>query len=143
MRTCSTCNETKPITEYHRKGEGHVKMCKSCRKDRGHSKRKRYKNGYYTVYYLPEHHYVGMTNALKNRLQEHRSKNGRITVGYEVIATFERAVDAHWFETTLHAMGYHGFHYKKGRDKNKTIDKEVDIYDFYNTVLNDNQTKLF
>ena len=118
MRTCSTCNETKPITEYHRKGEGHVKMCKSCRKDRGHSKRKRYKSGYYTVYYLPEHHYVGMTNALKNRLQEHRSKNNRITDGYEIIGTYERAVDAHLLETKLHAMGYFGFYYKGSKKKN-------------------------
>lgn len=92
-------------------------MCKSCRKDRGHSKRKRYKNGYYTVYYLPEHHYVGMTNALKNRLQEHRSKNGRITEGYEIIGTYERAVDAHLAETILHSIGYYGFYYKGNKKK--------------------------
>jgi predicted GIY-YIG superfamily endonuclease len=86
-------------------------MCKRCRKSRGHSKKVRHHDGHFTVYYLPEHHYIGMTNALKNRLQEHRSKNGRITDGYEIVATFDRAVDAHLMETKLHAMGYDGFHY--------------------------------
>lgn len=118
MRSCSTCNKSKPLSEYHRKGDGHVRMCKSCRRERGHGYKKRHKDGHYTVYYLPEHHYVGMTNAVKTRMEEHRSKHNRITEGYEIIATFERAVDAHLFETKLHAMGYEGFYYKN-RNKHK------------------------
>lgn len=111
MKACSNCGITKPFTEYHKNGNKYRSMCKRCRKSRGHSKKVRHHDGHFTVYYLPEHHYIGMTNALKNRLQEHRSKNGRITDGYEIVATFDRAVDAHLMETKLHAMGYDGFHY--------------------------------
>jgi len=118
MKSCSWCNIIKPYSEFHRKGEGYRNECKQCRKERGHGKRNRYRDGHYTVYYLPEHHYVGMTNALKNRLQEHRSKNNRITDGYEIIGTYERAVDAHLLETKLHAMGYFGFYYKGSKKKN-------------------------
>jgi hypothetical protein len=117
MRTCSICEKEKPISEYHRKVNGHVKMCKGCRKERGHGNRKRYRDGHYTVYYLPEHHYVGMTNALKNRMQEHRSKNKRFTSNYQVIGTYKRAVDAHLTETILHSMGYNGFYYKGIKDE--------------------------
>ena len=118
MRICSTCHKEKPLSKYHRNGDKHVRMCKQCRKDRGHGLRERYRDGHYTVYYLPEHHYVGMTNALKNRLQEHRSKNNRLTDGVEIIGIYEKAVEAHITETMLHAMGYNGFYYK-GEKKNK------------------------
>jgi len=57
-----------------------------------------------------------MTNALKNRMQEHRSKGNKITQGFEVIATFDRAVDCHLMETKLHAMGYEGFNYKNHKE---------------------------
>jgi RNA polymerase sigma factor (sigma-70 family) len=29
-QTCKTCHEEKPITEYHRRGAGHLKRCKTC-----------------------------------------------------------------------------------------------------------------
>tara|TARA_R110000764_G_scaffold10253_4_gene31635 strand:- start:793 stop:1140 length:348 start_codon:yes stop_codon:yes gene_type:complete len=112
MKECSTCKQTKPLTEYHRKGDSHRAECRQCRKDKGHHKSIRHRDGHFSVYYLPEHHYVGMTNAMKHRMTEHRSKNNRFTRGYEVIAVFEEAVEAHLFETRLHAMGYNGFNYK-------------------------------
>lgn len=110
MRQCRICGDKKPLSEYHRRGAGHRTECKLCKST--YFKKKRFHDGHFTVYYLPEHHYVGMTNALRNRLQEHRSRKGRFTDGYEIIATFDRAVDAHLMETALHAMGYNGFYYK-------------------------------
>ena len=112
MKTCIWCKETKPLSEYHRQGDGHRKGCKSCRKSRGHYKTKRYKDGHYTVYYLPEHHYVGMTNCVKNRMQEHR-RGGKLTNGFEIIGTYNRAVDAHFVETFFHSIDYIGFNYKE------------------------------
>ena len=70
------------------------------------------RDGFYSVYYLPEEHYVGYTNRFKQRLAEHRSKKNRITEGATVIAKFESA-DAHLFETRLHQRGYLGFNQKK------------------------------
>ena len=75
--------------------------------------REAYKNetNGYAVYYLPEEHYVGFTNCIRQRVMDH-NKKGKITDGFEVVATFERAVDAHWFETLLHQRGYNGFQHK-------------------------------
>lgn len=115
MKACIWCSKVKPLNDFHRKGDGHRNGCKQCRKDRGHFKHKRFKDGHYSVYYLPEHHYVGMTNSMRARMQEHRSKHKRITDGYEIIGTYERAVDAHVTESMLHSMGYYGFHYKHSK----------------------------
>lgn len=60
------------------------------------------------VYYLPEHHYIGMTNNISYRMRKHKT-DGNITEGYEILAYFERGVDAHYFETLLHMRGYNGF----------------------------------
>ena len=80
--------------------------------------RKQYADNYYQkhtgkghyVYYLPEEHYVGKTNYLKRRMHQHR-KNGKCTEGMEIVACFERSVDAHWMETMLHQRGYLGYRY--------------------------------
>lgn len=111
MKTCRLCHKEKDLEEFHRRGSGRRNECKEC-KSKYFKKRKRVNDGHFSVYYLPEHHYVGMTNSIKNRMIEHRSKNNRFTDGYEIIATFDKAVDAHLMETKLHTMGYYGFYYK-------------------------------
>ena len=72
--------------------------------------RKEQKDGKIHVYYIPEEHYVGISVYPKGRMCDH-SKNGRITDNWEIIASFERGVDAHWFETLLHMRGYNGYNY--------------------------------
>ena len=63
------------------------------------------------VYYLPEHHYVGVTNCLYSRLNNHRSYHKRITKGYEVLYTAKDAVEARAVERYMHyEMGYNGRH---------------------------------
>ena len=43
-------------------------------------------------------------------MSDHRNlRHGRITEGYEILAYFEREVDAHLLETMLHQRGYHGY----------------------------------
>ena len=66
------------------------------------------KDNLYSVYYLPEEHYVGYTNRLSQRISEHKSR-GRFIDGYEILAKFECMYDAHIFETRLHKRGYNGF----------------------------------
>ena len=41
-------------------------------------------DGFYTIYYLPEDNYIGLTSSLKLRMREHK-KN---TDNYQIIATF-------------------------------------------------------
>ena len=97
-------------------------MCKPCRNE---AKRERYKinpetmlenqrrwrrsqkDGLHYVYYLPEEHYVGITNYVANRISQHR-RGGKLTDNHEVLASFEREVDAKWFEIQLHQRGYLG-----------------------------------
>ena len=64
------------------------------------------------VYYLPEHHYVGITDCLYNRLIHHRSFHKRLTEGYEIIYTAKDMTEARAVERYMHhEMGYNG---KKG-----------------------------
>ena len=65
------------------------------------------KDGFYTVYYLKEDHYVGQTNCLPVRLEKHK-RNGRHILDAEVLARFETRTEALAFESRLHDMGYHG-----------------------------------
>ncbi len=107
MRKCKICNETKPLEDFPKRGHLRRHKCKPCYSE--------YISGYvdnnkdgYRVYYLPEEHYVGMTGKhMGHRLYNHKKK-GRITEGCEILAIFERAVDALWFEVMLHQRGYHG-----------------------------------
>ena len=63
------------------------------------------------VYYLPEHHYVGVTDCLYNRLSNHRSFYNRVTEGYEIIYTAKDVTEARAVERYMHyEMGYNGKH---------------------------------
>ena len=67
------------------------------------------------VYYLPQHHYVGVTDCLYNRLKSHRSNHNRVTEGYEIIYTAKDITEARAVERYMHyEMGYNG---KKGGTK--------------------------
>tara|TARA_R110002049_G_scaffold213318_1_gene384685 strand:+ start:234 stop:605 length:372 start_codon:yes stop_codon:yes gene_type:complete len=67
------------------------------------------KDKFYTLYYLTEHHYVGVTNQPRIRMVKHRVL-GRITRNYEVIATFKTKREALDAEKHLHSIGYEGAH---------------------------------
>ena len=61
------------------------------------------------VYYLPQHHYVGVTDCLYNRLSNHRSFYNRVTEGYEIIYTAKDITEARAVERYMHyEMGYNG-----------------------------------
>jgi hypothetical protein len=79
------------------------------------------KDGLYTVYYLKEEHYAGMTNSLSCRLRYHKSVHNRHVEDVEVIGKYETKAEAIRVEAALHAMGYNGRH---PRDKQQTL-KEV------------------
>ena len=61
----------------------------------------------YSVYYLPEEHYVGMTGGIKNRMRRHKF-DGMITDGYEIVFTSTNKKEALAFEGKLHSLGYNG-----------------------------------
>jgi hypothetical protein len=86
-------------------------------KSKSHNKQYREdnKDGYYTVYYLKEEHYAGMTNSLKARLAYHKSKYNRHIEDVEIIGKYKTKAEASRVEAALHSMGYNGRnpHYKQ------------------------------
>ena len=60
------------------------------------------------LYYLPEEHYIGITNNIPRRMKAHK-ESGNIKEGWEVIAIFERRVDASLLEVMFHQRGYNGY----------------------------------
>ena len=66
------------------------------------------KDGFYTIYYLPKHHYVGVTSRLKSRLHGHKWQ-GRDTSGYTVMYEFSDKRQALDVERQLHEeLGLNG-----------------------------------
>ena len=117
MKTCRICKVCKDESNFHRRGDGYRTECRSCKSVIDSKRKRRVRDGFYSVYYLPEHHYIGMTNCVKNRMQEHRRKNGKFTIDYEIVGTYNTAVEAHLTETALHCMGYKGFNYKGSKNE--------------------------
>ena len=112
-RSCNSCGKLRLLSDFYKSKLGRYgrrSKCKECMREEGAEFRDKYKSDGWKVYYLPEEHYVGMASDLKRRLNTHR-RGGRIIENYEIIAKFERAVDAHFFETHLHIRGYYGFNY--------------------------------
>ena len=130
MRTCSKCHIEKTLDEYGKNPQGKLgkdyvfKLCKAQYAFEYRKKnpekikadnikfRKRYieeTNGY-AVYYLPEEHYVGLTNNIRSRMNDHK-KRGKCVDGYEILCVCESPIDAHLYETMFHQRGYNGFQY--------------------------------
>jgi len=65
------------------------------------------KEDFYTLYYLKEEHYIGITNQPILRLSAHKSK-GRHVLDYEVITTIANKKEALIIEKQLHSIGYNG-----------------------------------
>ena len=115
MKKCTKCNKQKPFDLFRRNStqpDGHHGHCKMCSAEY-HSG-----DGYTYVYYLPEEHYVGVTTSPVKRMNQHRNSQNHIVDGWEIIARFERRVDAHYLEIMFHMRGYQGFS-KVGRKKYK------------------------
>jgi len=64
----------------------------------------------YSVYILPEEHYVGMTKNVYSRMLKHKHK-GKNTEGWILKASFDNPIEAHIYETQLHLMGFFGFRF--------------------------------
>jgi len=65
------------------------------------------KDGYHSVYLLPKHNYVGITENLYIRMSHHRSL-GRDTTGYRILETFQDRELGLELEELLHDIGYEG-----------------------------------
>lgn len=110
MKVCTNCKETKYLHLFSKRSDRsgkYASRCKECRNSRQKELRKNRFKGT-AVYYLPEEHYIGITNDIQERMITHR-KRGKLTDGYEILAYYERRVDAHLLETMFHIRNYNGF----------------------------------
>ena len=107
---CKTCGET-GLDFSPSQWDGRKPECRPCLKEYS---RKKWEEKTQTtkLYYLPEEHYVGVANNLERRLRLHKQV-GKIIEGWEILAHFERHVDAAFFEIQFHQRGYNGYTYEK------------------------------
>ena len=61
-----------------------------------------------SLYYLPEDHYIGISNCIYKRMAVHRSRFDRHTEDVEIVATFDTRAEALHYEKLLHSIGYNG-----------------------------------
>jgi len=128
MKTCSVCGLEKPHNEFHVKRsnkDGLNVRCKTCqsayfkkyysipknKQKYNQYTKKRYASaidGYHYVYYIPEHHYVGVTQNMEWRMRYHKTVMNRIVNDVETIYRCTCRKEAERVEAKLHSMGYDG-----------------------------------
>lgn len=105
-KVCNKCNKEVSVDKFSYNTVNGKKYqrnsCNSCRatKDK--------KDGVYYVYYLPEHHYCGVTGCLVRRMIDHR-KHGRNTENWRVLYASKSKKDAAIHEALFHSwLGMEG-----------------------------------
>ena len=108
VKKCYMCGDLKPLAGFYRsKRDGHSSRCKQCEKLYNHERYMRDKHQP-CVYYYPEMHYVGVTQNISRRHNEHKSHDSFVG-DFEILCYFHREVDAVWLETMFHQRGYNGY----------------------------------
>ena len=96
---------------YYEANKEKIKAYREVNKEKIKAYRKEYYesliNDFYTMYYIPQHHYIGITNQPITRLRNH-STVGRITTDWEVVSTFKTKREALDAEKYMHSIGYCG-----------------------------------
>jgi hypothetical protein len=67
------------------------------------------RDGLFTVYLLPKENYVGQTECLYQRLQNHKNCSARDITDAEVLGKYATREEALAVEASYHAKGYNGF----------------------------------
>ena len=109
---CKPCRAKIGAERYHSASPSEIERRKNYSKNYYLEviKDKWYGSKTYYVYYLPQHHYIGMTKHLKQRMHLHYHSD-RFVNDFEIVGEYKTAVEAHLVETQLHYMGYEGFRY--------------------------------
>ena len=65
------------------------------------------KDDFYSLYYLPEEHYIGVSNQPKIRMYNHKYRK-RHVLNYEIVCVFKTREEAVAVESYMHSIGYNG-----------------------------------
>ena len=112
-KVCRVCSKEKEIKDFGTRYGVPTNRCKPCKYKMNNAwrKQKNDKNRQYYVYYLPEHHYIGFTYNIKERMYEHKNK-GKIIEGYEIMGPYKHPAAALMVEAAFNLHGYYGCNYK-------------------------------
>tara|TARA_R110000782_G_scaffold123527_1_gene214978 strand:- start:196 stop:630 length:435 start_codon:yes stop_codon:yes gene_type:complete len=66
------------------------------------------KDGLFTVYLLTKENYVGQTNSLYKRLNQHKNKRNRNVSDVQILGKYNTREEARAIEDKYHNMGYLG-----------------------------------
>lgn len=111
-KVCTNCNIVKSLKDFavkkDNKSTGRAARCKECQNIYLAKWRAADVLDYYMVYYLPEEHYVGITNQPKQRMSDHASHHGRNIEGWKVLYCCKDKYEARIIENRFHDIGFNG-----------------------------------
>lgn len=111
-KKCTDCKQIKSFSEYavknSNKSTGRAARCKVCSNLYLAKWRDSDRLDYWIVYYLPNEHYVGITNQPKQRMADHKCHGNRNTEDWIVLYCTEDKYNARIIENRFHDMGFNG-----------------------------------
>ena len=104
-KACTKCGVDQELEQFHkdpRRTDGRTSECITCyRKRQAETYKKKgahqKKLDHYVIYYLPEEHYCGHTNAWPRRKYVHKY-NGKNTDGARILFTTKTKTEAVYYE---------------------------------------------
>lgn len=120
MKTCKRCNEEKSVDDFYlnTNSETRRSICKKCYVDNNkktnsvnNPKRVNYTEDgelLFTLYYIPQHHYVGCCVKKPHYRMLDHSHKGKNTEGWEIIHQSTDLKEISDMEELLHSTGYNG-----------------------------------
>lgn len=106
VKKCNTCKIEKELSNFHKaskSSDGYRFICKACRKIYSAERFKNKRLDHYVVYYIPSHHYVGMTNEPGSRMQYHKG-TGKNVDEYKVLYACECRKEAKYHEALFQSV---------------------------------------
>ena len=121
--------KTKSKENYWRDPKKHIKKIKE--------RQLRQKTPYYSIYFLPEYNYVGMTNWLENRISVHKSQDNRKINIVKVLGKVNSKKDCAIIESLFHKSGFEGGDSKNQNLSNQAKDTHLSTFsNMYNKITN-------
>lgn len=103
---CKKCSISKPLIDFHKSKKekyGHRSICKECRKKYAADRFKDKRLDYYLLYYIPSHHYVGITNEPESRFLYHK-RTGKNIEDIKILYTCESRKEIKYMEAMFHSV---------------------------------------
>jgi hypothetical protein len=105
-RKCKICNITKNLIEFNKAAkekEGHRFTCKACCKIDSARRFKLKRLDYYLLYYIPSHHYIGITNEPESRFNYHK-RTGKEIEDIKILYTCESRKEIKYMEAMFQSV---------------------------------------